>query len=69
MIVLVVAIHSGMETPMAVEVRILDPDLLQLPHDLPSPSGQPAEKLLDDLFTQWLSLPDTQRVVCTKTSL
>ncbi|XP_024359768.1 serine/threonine protein phosphatase 2A regulatory subunit B''alpha isoform X2 [Physcomitrium patens] len=54
-----------METPMAVEVRILDPDLLQLPHDLPSPSGQPAEKLLDDLFTQWLSLPDTQRVVMT----
>lgn len=49
---------------MAIDVAILDPDLLQLPHDLPSPSGKPAaEKQLDDLFTQWLSLPDTQRVV------
>lgn len=49
---------------MAVDVGILDSDLLYLPQDLPSPSGKPgAEKILDDLFTQWLSLPDSQRVV------
>ena len=49
---------------MAVDVGILNSDLLYLPQDLPSPSGKPAaEKLLDDLFTQWLSLPDSQRVV------
>lgn len=49
---------------MAIDVAILDPDLLQLPNDLPSPSGKPStEKQLEELFSQWLSLPDTQRVV------
>jgi serine/threonine-protein phosphatase 2A regulatory subunit B'' len=48
---------------MVVDVSILDPELLNLPQDLPSPSGKPAAPILDDLFTQWLSLPDTQRVV------
>jgi hypothetical protein len=57
---------------MAVDAGILNSDLLYLPQDLPSPSGKPAtEKLLDDLFSQWLSLPDAQRVVriITKTVL
>lgn len=59
-----------METPMVVDVGILDSDLLYLPQDLPSPSGKPgAEKILDDLFTQWLSLPDAQRVVRTLSKL
>jgi len=51
---------------MVVDIGILDSELLHLPQDLPSPSGKPAaEKILDDLFTQWLSLPDAQRVVRT----
>lgn len=49
---------------MAGDAGFLNSDLLFLPQDLPSPSGKPAaEKLLDDLFSQWLSLPDAQRVV------
>ncbi|KAG0586111.1 hypothetical protein KC19_2G065000 [Ceratodon purpureus] len=53
-----------METPMSVDAGILNSDLLFLPQDIPSPSGKPAaEKLLGDLFSQWLSLPDAQRMV------
>ena len=49
---------------MSVDAGILNSDLLFLPQDIPSPSGKPAaEKLLGDLFSQWLSLPDAQRMV------
>ncbi|XP_024399888.1 serine/threonine protein phosphatase 2A regulatory subunit B''alpha isoform X2 [Physcomitrium patens] len=52
--------------PVAIDMGILDPNLLQLPQDLPSSSGNlGADKLLDDLFTQWLSLPEAQRMVMT----
>ncbi|BBN11704.1 serine/threonine-protein phosphatase 2A regulatory subunit B'' [Marchantia polymorpha subsp. ruderalis] len=53
-----------MDASMAVEVGVLDPDLLQLT-DLPMPATKPLQcKLrLDDLFSQWLSLPDSQRLV------
>jgi hypothetical protein len=58
---------------MAVDVvGLLDPDLLQLCPGVASPSScRPAasEKLLDDLFNQWLSLPDTQRMVRLLNSL
>jgi hypothetical protein len=61
-----------MESSMGIEMGLLDLDLLQLP-DLPSSpspsssSTSPKHSLsharLDDLFAQWLSLPDTQRLV------
>ncbi|XP_002966764.2 probable serine/threonine protein phosphatase 2A regulatory subunit B''delta [Selaginella moellendorffii] len=53
-----------MESAMAVDVGVLDPELLQLP-DLPSPPTKPVacRMRLEDLFTQWLSLPDTHRLV------
>ncbi len=57
---------------MGIDMGLLDLDLLQLP-DLPSSpspsssSTSPKHSLsharLDDLFAQWLSLPDTQRLV------
>jgi hypothetical protein len=59
-----------MESSMGIDMGLLD--LLQLP-DLPSSpspsssSTSPKHSLsharLDDLFAQWLSLPDTQRLV------
>ncbi len=61
-----------MESSMGIDMGLLDLDLLQLP-DLPSSpspsssSTSPKHSLsharLDDLFAQWLSLPDTQRLV------
>lgn len=47
---------------MALEVGSLDPDLLQL---LEHPSNVPSKPKipLEELFTQWLSLPETQRLV------
>lgn len=47
---------------MALEVGALDPDLLQL---LEHPSNMPSKPKipLEELFTQWLSLPETQRLV------
>lgn len=50
---------------MALEVGSLDPDLLQLlehPSTMPS-KPNPVKLPLEELFTQWLSLPETQRLV------
>lgn len=59
-----------MKMPVAIDMGILDPNLLQLPQDLPSSSGNlGADKLLDDLFTQWLSLPEAQRMVTISLNL
>ncbi|MCO5592340.1 hypothetical protein L7F22_046341 [Adiantum nelumboides] len=54
-----------MDSAMALEVGSLDPDLLQLlEHPLTMPSKPNPVKLpLEELFTQWLSLPETQRLV------
>ncbi|KAI5079334.1 hypothetical protein GOP47_0004813 [Adiantum capillus-veneris] len=54
-----------MDSAMAVEVGSLDPDLLQLlehPSTMPS-KPTPVKLPLEELFTQWLSLPETQRLV------
>ena len=54
---------------MSLDIGALDTDLLHLPADfLPSPASKspPVCKLhLEDLFSQWISLPDTQRLVRT----
>lgn len=54
---------------MSLDIGVLDTDLLHLPADfLPSPASKspPVCKLhLEDLFSQWISLPDTQRLVRT----
>lgn len=50
---------------MALEVSSLDPDLLQLlehPSTMPT-KPNPVKLPLEELFTQWLSLPETQRLV------
>lgn len=59
-----IRLGRNMETTMAVDVGVLDPDLLLLP-DIPLPASKPllCKLRLDDLFAQWLSLPDTQRLV------
>ncbi|KAJ7568956.1 hypothetical protein O6H91_01G054500 [Diphasiastrum complanatum] len=62
------AMDAAMPTAAAassgVEVGALDPDLLQLP-DLASLPCKPlsVRMRLEDLFSQWLSLPETQRLV------
>lgn len=64
--------------PLALDMGVLDPDLLQLPADFspaspsPSPSssshgatkpGALCKLHLEELFSQWISLPETQRLV------
>ncbi|KAG0624974.1 hypothetical protein M758_2G017900 [Ceratodon purpureus] len=72
----------AMESPPALDMGVLDAELLQLPHDFfpsspsPSPSssshggGSKAGALrklhklhLEEIFEQWISLPETQRLV------
>ncbi|KAH7300918.1 hypothetical protein KP509_23G003300 [Ceratopteris richardii] len=54
-----------MDSAMALEMGTLDPDLLQLldhPSTIPS-KPSPIKLPVEELFTQWLSLPETQRLV------
>ncbi|CAD5311668.1 unnamed protein product [Arabidopsis thaliana] len=44
------------------DLHILDPELLQLPGLSPSPL-KPTSLIADDLFSQWLSLPETATLV------
>ncbi|CAL9213628.1 unnamed protein product [Arabidopsis halleri] len=44
------------------DVHILDPELLQLPGLYPAPL-KPSSHIADELFSQWLSLPETARLV------
>jgi hypothetical protein len=46
------------------DLHILDPELLQLPGLSPSPL-KPTSLIADDLFSQWLSLPETATLVAT----
>eukprot|EP00249_Psilotum_nudum_P014336 c24772_g2_i2 orf=649-2283(-) len=53
-----------MDSVMMLEVGSLDPDLLQLPDPPMLPSKpSPCKSQLEELFSQWLSLPETQRLV------
>lgn len=44
------------------DVHILDPELLQLPGLSPAPL-KPSSHIADELFSQWLSIPETARLV------
>lgn len=44
------------------DVHILDPQLLQLPSLSPSPV-KASSHIADELFSQWLSLPQTATLV------
>jgi hypothetical protein len=55
---------------MAMDSGLLDLKILALPHGLQTASSKPgADNPLDNLFSQWLSLPDTQRLVRYPVSL
>eukprot|EP01018_Ginkgo_biloba_P022035 Gb_03011 [translate_table: standard] len=55
-----------MDSVMAVDVTSMDLDLLQLP-ELPSMSARPNpyKVHIEEIFSQWLSLPETGRLVMT----
>lgn len=46
-----------------VDAATLDPELLQL-QEVSSFAVKASPQLADELFAQWLSLPDTGRLVC-----
>lgn len=51
-----------MEMEFVADVGTLDPELLQLP-DVSSFAVKSNPYIADELFAQWLSLPDTGRLV------
>ena len=53
----------AMDDKEMVDVATLDPELLQL-QEVSSFAMKASPQLADELFSQWLSLPDTGRLVC-----
>ncbi|CAM8993233.1 unnamed protein product [Rhodiola kirilowii] len=53
-----------MDVDVAKDMTSVDVDLLQLP-EVPPFAVESTPSLVDDLFSQWLSLPETNRLVKT----
>lgn len=52
-----------MDMEIVGDVSSLDPELLQLP-EIPSFVLKSSPYIADELFSQWLSLPESVRLVC-----